>query len=241
MLVKINVNPDGVTYGYRRRHINFMRAVGAVATAPAGSTPSVHPFNGTISDYATTAVDSTKDCIVDVIANTEAGGWEANSYDYNVMNSNPNWAHYYAQLGLYKPSGKSQYPYYKILISDDSDNLNSSFGSTSGVTAQNDTLYRVAARIRAGVAENESQLNNRTSFASRVDTGNVNGTSYNSHYTHVVTYLTNGKRSIDQDFNLMKGQNVGNYDPRSDEYWIACTADYFCIIGHDGIFYFGLT
>lgn len=107
MLCKINATLGGST-DERARAINFLRALQAICTAPAGSTPSV-PSVGT----GPTASPSGTNIITEVISNTEAGGWSTSSSTNITPNYNNAFASPY-QLDLYRDSGKATYPYRKL-------------------------------------------------------------------------------------------------------------------------------
>ena len=95
-------------------YMNFLRCVTAIATASAGTTSlTVNPFTNN-----TGTIDNTKNCIVKIIANTEAGGWTT-SASHNVVNSGSFTAIQSATGGLYKAdfynsSGKGTYPFDKL-------------------------------------------------------------------------------------------------------------------------------
>jgi len=63
-------------------YVNFLRCVTAIATAAANTTTlTVNPY---VNNTGT--VDNTKNCIVSIDANTEAGGWTT-SASHNVPSS----------------------------------------------------------------------------------------------------------------------------------------------------------
>jgi len=102
------------------RYMNFLRCVTAACTAAAGTTSlTVNPWT------STTAIDATKNCIISIDANTEAGGWTTSTgtVAHNVVNSGSfttmvsagayNAATSY-KADFYNASGKSQFPYNKL-------------------------------------------------------------------------------------------------------------------------------
>ena len=102
------------------KYMNFLRCVTAACTAAAGTTSlTVNPWT------STTAIDATKNCIISIDANTEAGGWTTSTgtIAHNVVNSgsftapvsagNYNAATSY-KADFYNASGKSQFPYNKL-------------------------------------------------------------------------------------------------------------------------------
>jgi hypothetical protein len=106
MLCKINPTIGGAT-DEKARAINFLRAIQAICTAAAGSTPSA------LSQTAPTASPAGTDIITEVISNTEAGGWTSSSSTNVVSNYSATAASPY-QLDLYRDSGKAVYPYRKL-------------------------------------------------------------------------------------------------------------------------------
>lgn len=95
-------------------YMNFLRCVTAACTAAAGTTTlTVNPFTNN-----TGTVDSTKNCIISIDANTEAGGWST-SASHNVVNSGSftaiaSAAAYLYKADFYNASGKSGQPYNKM-------------------------------------------------------------------------------------------------------------------------------
>lgn len=106
MLCRINPTVGGAT-DEKARAINFLRALQAICTAAANTTPSVP------SQTTATATPSGTDVILEVISNSEAGGW-SNSASTNVTsNYNASFGSPY-QLDLYRDSGKGAFPYRKM-------------------------------------------------------------------------------------------------------------------------------
>lgn len=95
-------------------YMNFLRCVKAIATAASGtSSLTVNPFTNN-----TGTIDSTRNCIVSIDANTEAGGW-TESTSSNVVQSGSFTAIASAASALYKfdayvGSGKGSLPYLKM-------------------------------------------------------------------------------------------------------------------------------
>lgn len=106
MLCRINPTVGGATDA-RARALNFLRALQAICTAPAGSTPSVP------SQTTPTASPSGANVITEVISNTEAGGWTLSPSTNITSNYNNSFASPY-QLDLYRDSGKAAYPFRKL-------------------------------------------------------------------------------------------------------------------------------
>lgn len=107
MLCKINPSVNGTVTDQKAIAINFLRAIQAITTAAANSTPSV------LSQTAPTASPSGTDVITQVISNAEGGGW-ANTANTNITsNYNASFASPYT-LDLSRDSGKSAYPFRKL-------------------------------------------------------------------------------------------------------------------------------
>lgn len=124
MLCKINPTLGGAT-DEKARAINFLRAIQAICTAPAGSTPSVASITTpTASPVIGTA--GSVDVITEVISNTEAGGWTTSASTDITSNYNATYSTPYT-LDLYRASGKATYPYRKLSFRT---NLSYAFNST---------------------------------------------------------------------------------------------------------------
>jgi hypothetical protein len=111
MLCKINATVGGAT-DEKARAINFLRAIEAICTAPAGSTPSVPSITAPNASPAIGTAGSV-DVITEVISNTEAGGWTSSSSTNVVSNYNTSFTEPY-RVDLYRDSGKALYPYRKL-------------------------------------------------------------------------------------------------------------------------------
>ena len=101
-------------------YINFLRCVTAACTAAAGTTSlTVNPYT------ASNTIDTTKNCIVSIDANTEAGGWTT-SASHSVPSSGNNTAAAWTAIisngvytanykaDFYTASRKSAVPYLKL-------------------------------------------------------------------------------------------------------------------------------
>jgi len=95
-------------------YMNFLRCVRAIATAASGtSSLTVNPFTNN-----TGTIDNTRNCIVSIDANTEAGGW-TESASSNVVQSGSFTVISSAAAALYKfdayvASGKGSLPFLKM-------------------------------------------------------------------------------------------------------------------------------
>jgi hypothetical protein len=103
MLVKINP-ALGANTDPRNRMINVMRAIKAVCTANAGTTPTCNVISGPTGTQEANQM-------ITVLANTEAGGWSVDTANGDIGNTyNASCTSVY-QLHLYNDTGKSSMPY----------------------------------------------------------------------------------------------------------------------------------
>ena len=142
------------------KYMNFLRCVTAACTAAAGTTSlTVNPWT------STTAIDATKNCIISIDANTEAGGWTTSTgtVAHNVINSGSFTAiasaGAYNTAGSYKAdfynlSGKSQFPYNKLSFHipvtnpyDTSNNLGPVYPAAWTATPQVNATFGCATSI----------------------------------------------------------------------------------------------
>ena len=116
MIVSFNpmaLTPSGSTAD--ASYMNFLRCVKAICTAASGtSSITVNPFTNN-----TGTIDSTKNCIISIISNTEAGGWTESTRS-NVVSSgsftsfsSQTWSTYNV-FDAYNSSGKGLLPYNKL-------------------------------------------------------------------------------------------------------------------------------
>jgi hypothetical protein len=96
-------------------YMNFLRCVRAICTAASGtSSITVNPFTNN-----TGTIDSTRNCIISIISNTEAGGWTESTRSNVVQSgsftsfSSQTWSTYNV-FDAYNASGKGALPYNKL-------------------------------------------------------------------------------------------------------------------------------
>jgi len=111
MLCRIDATVGGAT-DEKARAINFLRALQAICTAPAGSTPSVASIT-TPTASPVIGTSGSVDVIREVISNTEAGGWSVGSVTNITSNYNASFGSPYT-LDLHRNSGKATYPFRKL-------------------------------------------------------------------------------------------------------------------------------
>lgn len=209
-------------------YMNFLRCVTAIATAAAGTTSlTVNPFT------ASNAIDTTKNCIISIDNNTEAGGW-LTSASHNVIASLTNTPAVYTALSaaatfLYKAdfyssvqTGKSAYPYKKLCF-----HSYNTYATTQGWNP-------VVAMDKASITANKGHNMLITYGCS--STTDWTSTTFPPQSTSIWNNQTNGQTtSFTLGANTVVGIAAGYnkpglcYTDTSVEYHMAVTADY-CII-----------
>ena len=229
------------TADYTACYLNFLRCVTAIATAAAGTTSlTVNPYT------ASNTIDTTKNCIISIDANAEAGGWTT-SASHNVPSSGNNTPAAYTALAsataflykadFYNASTKATYPYKKLCFHSYNDNTdtqgnnyatgyNNNFGSLN-------TKYQ-KANISANILNNVLITFGCSSSTDWTDTkfppaaGAVSGLINN--VTTQSTSWTLNEFAHFQDGNNYRVNKFGlNYTDTTVEYHMAVTADY-CVI-----------
>jgi hypothetical protein len=113
-------------------YMNFLRCITAAATAAAGTTSlTVNPITG-----ITGASDNTKNCIISIDANTDAGGWQT-STSHNVTAPGTAFTaiatNSLYRADFYVSSGKSTYPYNKVTFHITANTVRTPHTSTSAL------------------------------------------------------------------------------------------------------------
>lgn len=112
MLCKINATVGGAT-DEKARAINFLRAIQAICTAPAGSTPSVASLTAPTAS-PTIGVSGSVNVITEVISNEEAGGWTSSASTTVTSGYNVSLPTVPYTVDLFRDSGKATYPFRKL-------------------------------------------------------------------------------------------------------------------------------
>ena len=214
-------------------YMNFLRCVTAIATAAAGTTTlTVNPFT------ASNAIDTTKNCIVSIDANTEAGGWQT-SASHNVIASLTNtpaaWtvinsaAAFLYKADFYNVSGKSTYPYKKLCFHTYND-----AGSATHWTNGNGGAAPVRSQIQSNLAANMlitfgcSASTDWTSTTFPPAGGSVSS-QINYNVTQPTSYTLN-QNTVYGGSVPVNNQGPGLvYTDTTIQYHMAVTADY-CVI-----------
>jgi hypothetical protein len=209
MLCTIDPDVGGHANDQKSRHYNVMASIHAIATAAAGATPVNNPVNSSGTR------NNSHNCIT-VISNTEAGGWLASTSNHYTSSSTFTASAASQWLDLYKETGKTTYPYYRVAFGTVDYPFNSSFTSYPGV------------RWHAGCT-----TDNPTSVAIESSNANYFQRPRDNQYTSGATAVAEGV-----------GATTTNHRARFDEsgrtYTVAITANYIIISTPDYLFYFGI-
>lgn len=126
MLCSINTEVGSVATDQKSRDFNFWSSFIAIVTASAGSTPSNKPVN------SSGVRNNSYECIT-VLGNSEGGGWNtgtSNGFGPSATFNASAGANY---ADIYRTSGKSDYPYYRIAFGHYNAPYNSNFTSYPGL------------------------------------------------------------------------------------------------------------
>lgn len=126
MLCTINTQVGGVATDQKTRAFNFWNSFVEIVTASAGSTPVNNPVN-------TSGVRDTNYNCITVISNTEAGGWSESSGNFYNATATYNASQPRAYADVYRSSGKSTYPWYRVGFTNYSYPYNNQFTSYPGL------------------------------------------------------------------------------------------------------------
>jgi len=223
---------------YTACYINFLRCVTAIATAAAGTTTlTVNPYT------ASNTIDTTKNCIISIDANAEAGGWST-SASHSVPSSGNNTAVAYTVLSsttfyqykadFYNASGKSVFPYKKLCfhsMENASEGQNAWQNGTGSIRTTNLKSSYMSASTNNQVCVTFG-CSTSTDWTSTTfpPQGNVqNSTGINAQSVQSTSYTLNGLcRSADGSGApyCMPGLLAND---TTVEYHMAVTADY-CVI-----------
>ena len=213
MLVRVNPTLGGAT-DEKARAINMLRCIQAVCTAAAGSTPSVVPVTAP-------STNGTGDCIVEVIANAEAGGWTSSASTTVTTSYSATNATYYL-LDLYNTAtGKSTYPYFKTSFAT---NVSYPFNSTY-------TSYPFIDMIVGFHTTTTADGNYLSGFASH-------GTAGNQYSDYTSKNMGPWGASVTATTNATIASR--GFRPSNGEYLIASTSNYIIILNANFLGYAGI-
>ena len=209
MLCTIDPAVGGHANDQKSRHYNVLASIHAIATAAAGSTPTNAPVNSSGTR------NNSLDCI-SVISNTEAGGWLTSTSNHYTASSTFTASAGSQWLDLYKETGKTTYPYYRV-----------AFGTVDYPFSGNFTNYP-GVRWYAGCTTDDP-----ASVA--IESSNVNyyQRPRDNQYTSGATAVAEGVGATTTNHRL-------RFDEPGRTYTVAVTANYIIIATPDYLFYFGI-
>jgi len=215
-------------------YINFLRCVTAIATANAGTTSL------TVNPYLTTStVDGTKNCILSIIANTEAGGWNTSNTTHSIptypasftaMASMNTFALMY-KADFWNSSGKAAMPFNKMTFHAIGHNTTGNDSRWNGritpAPLTNWTANGGQIMMTFGCNDSQNASGNYTPTWSGT-TPNQQTTSFTNNAYHSTVVPTHNSDSTTTVFaNPSSGFNLGS--AANVTYTMAVTKDY-CII-----------
>lgn len=205
--------------------INFLRCVTAACTAAAGTTSlTVNPYT------ASNTIDTTKNCILSIDANTEGGGWTT-SASHNVPSSGNNTPASWTAIAsngaigtnykadFYVASGKSTYPYLKLAFHMPPDQTYDMVGQTGPSYPSQWTSWPM---IMSTFGHSTTTDWTDTNFIPTNSYSHNNGSSF-------TPFKDAGKRQYSPYYCSMYNPWFMNTSQNQVKYKIAVTANY-CII-----------
>jgi hypothetical protein len=221
MLCKIDATIG--TTDEKARAINFLRAIQAIATAAAGSTPSVTPLTAP-------STLGTGNVITSVISNTEAGGWTSSSSTtltnaYSATSATPYLLDLYSTANT--DTGKTTYPYLKASFYTNRAYPFSGSGSASwaNTTYLSNQSIDVTVGFHTGTAADGNYLGTNTvdgAWSRNLTCGGnlTGGAAYTSQ-----TLASNTSKQI---------------RAAAGEHLVAATSQYIIVMSRYGMVYLGL-
>lgn len=221
------------TADYTACYINFLRCVTAIATAAAGTTTlTVNPYT------ASNTIDTTKNCIISIDANAEAGGWTT-SASHNVPSSLSNTATTYTALAsaaaylykadFYNTSGKSTYPYKKLCFHSYNDSsAYNHYSSSSSYSAPTRSYISAARATNMLITFGCSSTTDWTSTTFPPSGGVVTNQINDQPNAGQTTSYTLNQNTVQTSSLYNQGPGL-TYNDTTIQYHMAITADY-CVI-----------
>lgn len=209
MLCTIDPGVGGHANDQKSYTYNVLASINAIATAAAGATPVNNPVNSSGTR------NTNYNCIT-VISNTEAGGWSSSTSNHYTSASTFSGSAATQYLDLYKATGKTTYPYYRMAIGTYDYAFNSSFTSYPGLR----WWCGCTTSDPTSVAVNSSEAD----FFTR---------PLNAQYTSGATAVSDPAAGTSNDHKL-------RFDESGRTYTVAVTANYLIIVAPDYLWYFGI-
>jgi len=213
----VTFNPyAGSTADVHGAYMNFLRCITAAATAAAGTTSlTVNPITG-----ITGASDNTKNCIISIDANTDAGGWQT-SASHNVTAPGTAFTaiatNSLYRADFYVNSGKSTYPYNKVTFHITANTVRTphTLSNALGWNATSNPFISITTGCSA-TSDYTSTSYKQTSTAAAMPTGGTqttgytfNNSTYNSSYYLIPSFMlvfnpaVNYKIAVTQDYMMV--------------------------------------
>lgn len=221
MLCKIDATIG--TTDEKARAINFLRAIQAIATAAAGSTPSVTPLTAP-------STLGTGNVITSVISNTEAGGWTSSSSTtltnaYSATSATPYLLDLYSTAN--SDTGKTTYPYLKASFYT---NRGAPFNSTSSLiwtqtTYLSNQSIDVTVGFHTGTAADGNYLGTNIADAS---------------WSRNLTCGGNLTGGAAYSATTLSGVYSKQIRAAAGEHLVAATSQYIIVMSRYGMVYLGL-
>jgi hypothetical protein len=210
MLCTIDTQVGGVATDQKTRAFNFWNSFVEIVTASAGSTPVNNPVN-------TSGVRDTNYNCITVISNTEAGGWSESSGNFYNATATYNASQARAYADVYRSSGKSTYPWYRVGFTNFTYPYSSSFTTYPGV------------RTGCGCTSSDPAT---TVWESAENDFKYSITSPSTGLTTQTAIGDFGGETIPE--------NMLRVDKVSETFYVAATQDYIIITTNQYLWYFGI-
>lgn len=211
MLCTVNTEVGGVGNDQKSRHFNLMSSIVAIATAAPGATPTNNPVNSSGTR------NTNYNCIT-VLSNTDGGGWTAGNSNAFSPSATFNASAAAQFLDLYRVSGKSTYPWYRISFSAYAYPFNSSFTSYPFIN------------YSAGCTSSDPSTTAITSAE--------NGYKYAYTSPSSTTSMTTAWDY--SEYNDPTNTNRMRFDESGKTWYVACTQNYLIIANNEQMWYWGV-
>ena len=219
MLIKFDPTIGTTTASLRA--YNFMRIITAAATAAVNSTPVVRPMT------SQNTFNNSLNCITEVIANSEGGGWQVSGTNdtngHNLPDStytDSNLQNRVYRADFFRASGKTQYPYLKFTVTPQESATWTSHPYMDVVAgAHVDTKYKAVSGFQSSTS-NDNNFGLASANLTRGPYSNMPGHGIRPNET---------------------GVGTGTASQSRNEWILAVTENYFILIQPwTSITYFGL-
>lgn len=211
MLCTVNTQVGGSGDDQKSRHFNLLSSIVAIATAAPGATPTNNPVNSAGTR------NNSYNCIT-VLSNTEGGGWTAGTSNAFSPSATFNGSAAAQYLDLYRVSGKSTYPWYRIAMSAYVYPFNSSFTTYPFIDYSAGCTTSDPSTVAIGSTENGFKY------------GFTSPSSYSSITTAYDVSTWNDPSN---------SQRI-RFDETGKTWYVACTQNYLIIANDNSLWYWGI-